>query len=225
MLVNLLASASAVSATVNARGDPTTSDCDELPSVAPVKHDFHSTPGSSGNGAPTLSYDGCYASSWYTGNVMCSDASDDPAMHCPSACQEPAPSPLLAKRVRKGVSKLTTEEFDKVVEAMWIMKRTKTAEGQAKYGKAYREYEYMRREPRTVAPPLRLIPRRVPSPSLHLIRPLPTRPASTGRWVRGCGGAVRAGRVGCGERRCALSEPAIGRGPHTALAWLSRGRT
>ena len=131
---------------VNARGDPITSDCDELPSVAPIMHDFHSTPGSSGNGAPTLNYDGCYASSWYMGNVMCSDASDDPAMHCPAACQEPAPSPLLATRVRKGISKLTTEEFERVVAAMWVMKLTKTAEGQAKYGKAYREYEYISRD-------------------------------------------------------------------------------
>ncbi|KAL3931474.1 MAG: hypothetical protein SGBAC_011291, partial [Bacillariaceae sp.] len=47
-----------------------------------------------------------------------------------------------AQRVRREVRSLSTEEWDKVVAAMWIMKTESMATGQAAYGSSFKSYDY-----------------------------------------------------------------------------------
>ena len=101
--------------------------CSELATTASIQHKWHDTPGDTQE-APTLSYSGCYGSSWFAGNVPCTAH----PRGCPASCASEAPSPLRAQRVRRGLSTLSDSEWARVVRALWLMKNTSTADGQAR---------------------------------------------------------------------------------------------
>ena len=44
-------------------------------------------------------------------------------------------------RLRKEIRSLSSEQWDRVVKAMWIMKTSSNAEGKAKYGKQFANYD------------------------------------------------------------------------------------
>ena len=111
--------------------------CSELATTASIQHKWHDTPGDTQE-APTLSYSGCYGSSWFAGNVPCTAH----PRGCPASCASEAPSPLRAQRVRRGLSTLSDSEWARVVSALWLMKNTSTADGQARWGASYREYDF-----------------------------------------------------------------------------------
>lgn len=46
-------------------------------------------------------------------------------------------------RIRKEIRQLSTEEWNQVVKALWIMKKTSTKDGKLKYGKKYISYDRM----------------------------------------------------------------------------------
>ena len=67
-----------------------------------------------------------------------------------SDCSEPsgdfqictAPTiPLEEKRIRREIRSLSMEEWDKVVNAMWVMKTTSMTDGKASYGEAFKTYD------------------------------------------------------------------------------------
>eukprot|EP01098_Paradermamoeba_levis_P003949 TRINITY_DN1736_c0_g1_i1.p1 TRINITY_DN1736_c0_g1~~TRINITY_DN1736_c0_g1_i1.p1 ORF type:complete len:865 (-),score=267.51 TRINITY_DN1736_c0_g1_i1:60-2654(-) len=57
---------------------------------------------------------------------------------CP-LCTAKAPS---KRRVRREIRSLSAQEWQRVVDAMWIMRNTSTEAGVLKYGSAYKEYDY-----------------------------------------------------------------------------------
>eukprot|EP00755_Sulcionema_specki_P014046 Sspe_Gene.55643::Locus_30595_Transcript_1_1_Confidence_1.000_Length_766::g.55643::m.55643 len=63
---------------------------------------------------------------------------------CPSeaTCSSKAVSSLPTQRVRREVRSLDTAEWQKVVHAIWTLKNTSLSEGVAKYGKAFKSYDY-----------------------------------------------------------------------------------
>tara|TARA_B110001452_G_scaffold169313_1_gene141554 strand:- start:2498 stop:3421 length:924 start_codon:yes stop_codon:yes gene_type:complete len=60
----------------------------------------------------------------------------------PNACPEEAPQPTARARVRRSISTLTDDEWDRVTDAMWVMRTTDTPTGQARYGSQYYDWEY-----------------------------------------------------------------------------------
>ena len=87
---------------------------------------------------------GCVLSSFNPHNVPCdpdASAECDPELRCPAACATPAPSPHEAPRVRKALHTLTPSEWQRVVDAMWVMRVTPTEVGRPIYGAAYRGYD------------------------------------------------------------------------------------
>mmetsp|Transcript_10710 Transcript_10710/g.24405 ORF Transcript_10710/g.24405 Transcript_10710/m.24405 type:complete len:506 (+) Transcript_10710:98-1615(+) len=63
----------------------------------------------------------------------CEESTDYPACNAPVA---------TSQRVRREVRSLSQQQWDAVVDAMWIMKTTSMEEGRAQYGSAYRSYDY-----------------------------------------------------------------------------------
>jgi hypothetical protein len=51
--------------------------------------------------------------------------------------------PPTKQRVRRNVFQLSPQEFSKYADAMWVMKKTSIEEGTAKYGKSFRNYDYL----------------------------------------------------------------------------------
>ena len=72
--------------------------------------------------------------------ILCSD----PGYACPAACLQPVPprDPTTARRVRRAVHSLGQEEWQRVIDALWVMRRTPDQEGQQRYGPAYRSYSF-----------------------------------------------------------------------------------
>jgi len=62
------------------------------------------------------------------------------ATNCP-VCQASYPTEKK-RRVRKEIRSLSKSEWNKVVKAFWIMKRVSQEEGEKRYGKFYREWDY-----------------------------------------------------------------------------------
>ena len=60
----------------------------------------------------------------------------------PNACGGTTPSPVARARVRRSISNLTDTEWDRVTNAMWVMRTTDTLTGQAMYGNQYHDWEY-----------------------------------------------------------------------------------
>ena len=56
-------------------------------------------------------------------------------------CSAPVIPMDQKKRIRREVRSLTTEQWDKVVAAMWVMKTTDMNTGKDKYGDAFRTYD------------------------------------------------------------------------------------
>ena len=52
-----------------------------------------------------------------------------------------AASAAAGRRVRREVRSLSAAEWGDVVDAMWTMKRLGQAEGEARYGPAFRTYD------------------------------------------------------------------------------------
>ena len=71
-------------------------------------------------------------------NVICEPHSADESIRCPDACvnDPPAGTP----RVRRAIHTLSSEQWQRVVNAMWVMRTTSTADGVAKYGNFYRSW-------------------------------------------------------------------------------------
>jgi len=57
---------------------------------------------------------------------------------CP-ACSAPL---IDSPRIRREVRSLSSEEWQRVVDAFWVMKLTSTADGQQTYGAAFKNYDY-----------------------------------------------------------------------------------
>ena len=60
----------------------------------------------------------------------------------PNACGGTTPSPVARARVRRSISNLTDTEWDRVTNAMWVMRTTDTLTGQAMYGNQYNDWDY-----------------------------------------------------------------------------------
>jgi len=96
-----------------------------------------------------LEYDGCLVSSYHPANAACAtdddtdaDAATGPQQRCPSSCAAEAPAPTAAPRVRRALHTLSDDEWQRVVDAFWVMRNTETTEGQARFGKSYRGWDY-----------------------------------------------------------------------------------
>eukprot|EP00961_Rhodomonas_salina_P007341 99198-Rhodomonas_salina.1 len=76
------------------------------------------------------------------------DAANTNTPNTDGSCTATANYPLCAaptrtsQYVRKEIRQLTTAEWDKIVKAMWIMKRETFESGTAKYGASFRPYDY-----------------------------------------------------------------------------------
>ena len=90
-----------------------------------------------------IKYEGCLLSSSHPANVACStDPAASPRERCPEACSTAAGLPTEAQRVRRALHTLSDEEWQRVVDAFWVMRTTETTEGQALYGPSYRGWDY-----------------------------------------------------------------------------------
>ena len=120
-----------------------TDRCDEVASIAGlVQQDPHAPPTGS-NHPPHFAFPSCYISTWFAGNVPCTtDQGAEASMRCPSKCASEAPPPTEAKRVRRKLTSLSDAEWQRVVDALWVMKNLTTSEGQARYGPGFREFDF-----------------------------------------------------------------------------------
>eukprot|EP00971_Amphidinium_carterae_P340506 6478877-Amphidinium_carterae.1 len=66
-------------------------------------------------------------------NATCVASDAYPACHAPA---------VSSPRLRREVRALSKQDWDRVVDAMWIMKTVNMSEGQMRYGEAYRSYDY-----------------------------------------------------------------------------------
>merc|ERR1719486_991642 len=73
-------------------------------------------------------------------NTLCSLETDDPKLRCPAACAKT--HTVSKKRVRHAIHKMSDAEWQKVVDAMRILRTVKTKDGRLKYGPEYRDMDY-----------------------------------------------------------------------------------
>ena len=91
-------------------------------------------------------FEGCLLSSFWPTNTACSTSeAAPPHEQCPSACAVAAPIPTDARRVRRALHTLSDDEWQRVVDAFWVMRSTETTAGQALYGPSYRGWDYWTR--------------------------------------------------------------------------------
>jgi hypothetical protein len=74
----------------------------------------------------------------YTQPATSSSYSIDPNANCP-VCTAPYTN---NQRIRREIRQLSSSEWQKVVDAYWIMKNTPQEEGEAKYGPYYKQFDY-----------------------------------------------------------------------------------
>eukprot|EP00971_Amphidinium_carterae_P196202 3892847-Amphidinium_carterae.1 len=72
-------------------------------------------------------------SSLVCAEAACAVTSDYPECSAPTASSQ---------RVRREIRSITADEWQAVVTAMWVMKHETMAAGVAKYGAAFRSYDY-----------------------------------------------------------------------------------
>ena len=75
-------------------------------------------------------------------NVLCTLNHEDERLRCPSRCARshaPAGGP---RRVRRAIHKMSDAEWQKVVDAMWVMRTTDSEAGRKRYGDGYRDMDY-----------------------------------------------------------------------------------
>ena len=73
-------------------------------------------------------------------NVICEPGSDDEGIRCPDACTGPAPAGT--PRVRRAIHTLSSEQWVRVVNAMWVMRTVSTPDGVDIYGPFYRDWDF-----------------------------------------------------------------------------------
>ena len=73
-------------------------------------------------------------------NVICVPNSDNETIRCPDACTKPVPTGT--PRVRRAIHTLSSEQWSRVVNAMWVMRTVPTPDGVDKYGPFYRDWDY-----------------------------------------------------------------------------------
>ena len=76
----------------------------------------------------------------HPGNVICVPNSDNETIRCPDACTNPAPAGT--PRVRRAIHTLSSEQWTRVVNAMWVMRTVSTPDGVDLYGPFYRDWDY-----------------------------------------------------------------------------------
>lgn len=66
-----------------------------------------------------------------------------------SHCEFPDPTvprcraqPSSTQRIRRELKDLSSEEWGRIVDAMWVIRETPLAQGRAEYGPAYRDWDY-----------------------------------------------------------------------------------
>ena len=71
------------------------------------------------------------------GGASGADAESADELACPAQCEEPA---VQRGRVRRAIHTLSDAEWQRVVDAFWVLATVSTTEGIARYGSAYRDY-------------------------------------------------------------------------------------
>ena len=73
-------------------------------------------------------------------NVICVPNSDNVSIRCPDACTDPVPAGT--PRVRRAIHTLSSDQWTRVVNAMWVMRTVSTPDGVERYGPFYRDWDY-----------------------------------------------------------------------------------
>ena len=75
-------------------------------------------------------------------NVLCTLNHEDPRLRCPSRCARSHTPSGGPRRVRKAIHRMSDAEWQKVVDAMWVMRTTGTEAGRKRFGDEYRDMDF-----------------------------------------------------------------------------------
>ena len=74
-------------------------------------------------------------------NTLCSLETSDEELRCPSRCAD-GRARVSKKRVRKAIHAMSGSEWQRVVDALWILRTIKPAEGRRRFGSQYRDLDF-----------------------------------------------------------------------------------
>ena len=73
-------------------------------------------------------------------NTLCSLNADAPRLECPVACS--LTHTVRRRRLRKAIHAMSEAEWQRVVDALWVLRTTKNAEGIRRFGPDYRDIDF-----------------------------------------------------------------------------------
>ena len=75
-----------------------------------------------------------------TTNTLCSLDTNDPKLRCPLTCSRS--HFVRKKRLRQAIHRMSDEEWQRVVDAMWVLRTVDTFEGRSRFGPEYRNIDF-----------------------------------------------------------------------------------